>query len=113
MKSSFLRAISFDLFLVLVSAALIVTPILRRSIRAQRPDLLAAAARYPRLAFAPATVTPGGTPVMTTVTAATAATASLVDPAPRSASGKLPFALAGGLLAWRSCAAGGACDPGW
>jgi hypothetical protein len=45
-----------------------------------------------------ASLTPASTPVMTTLTVATGAAASLIDPAPRSGGGKLPFALAGGLL---------------
>jgi hypothetical protein len=47
-RSSFVRTISFGLLLVLVIVAPVISPVLRRSIHAQRPDLLAAAARYPR-----------------------------------------------------------------
>ncbi len=48
MRKSLLHAFGFCLFLVLVSGVVLLSPILRQTIHAQRPDLLAAAARYPR-----------------------------------------------------------------
>jgi hypothetical protein len=50
-RTSFLRITSF-LFLVLMSGALVLSPFIGRSIHAQRPDLLAAAARFPKFTSA-------------------------------------------------------------
>ncbi len=48
MRSRLLQAIGFGLVLLFISGALLLTPIFKRSIQAQRADLLAAAARYPK-----------------------------------------------------------------